>query len=312
MVEFITPDRESKDSKVPKNDESSKQFFTIKRVILIIIAVFVLGILVSSCNVAISPKIAIVPIQGEITTQSGVSLFSQVISSREVADQIYMLADDSTIKVIILDINSPGGSPVASDEISQSIEYAKIQKPVYSVISDLGASGAYWIAASTNRIYSAPLSIVGSIGVTSAGLSFEELIEEYNITYRRQVAGEFKDMGTPFREPSVKEQKKTQELLNSVHEEFIIHVAQHRNLSYEKSKALATGEIFLGKDAQKLGLIDNLSYMQQVIELTQKEFGEELLVIHYDPSSSSSGIFGIKSELNGALYTRDELPINLK
>ena len=195
MVEYINYDKEKNNSSSPdKKQEPKKPVFTLKRVIWGIVGVFILSILVSSCAVMISPKIAVVPIKGEITTNNVQTLFQSQISSRSIANQIYTLADDTTVKAIILDINSPGGSPVASDEISRAVAYARDQKDVYSVISDTGASGAYWVAVSSSEIYAAPLSIVGSIGVTSAGLSFEDFIEEYNISYRRQIAGEFKDI----------------------------------------------------------------------------------------------------------------------
>lgn len=322
MVEFVkfkkkdnedsSKDNSSNSSQKGSNNDSKKPKITTKRVIWTIVLTIVLMFLISSCTVAISPKIAIVPIKGEISTQGSMSLFSSSASSRDIANQIYTLADDETVKAIVLDINSPGGSPVASDEISKAIEYAKEKKEVISVISDLGASGAYWIAASTDRIYTAPLSIVGSIGVTSAGLSFEGLIEEYNITYRRQIAGEFKDMGSPYREQTQEEIEKTQQLLDSVHEEFINHVAMNRNMSYDEAKALSTGEIFLGKDAIELGLIDGNKYMQEVISELKNEIGNSTLVMQYDPIYSTPTLIGVRNEFAGFLQTNQELPVNLK
>lgn len=304
MVEFV----KFKEKKNDEDDNSSKSpkrkpIITFKRVIWITIGVILLSILISSCTVAVSPKIAIVPINGEITTAQSSSLFQVGSpSSRSVANQIYTLADDSTVKGIILDINSPGGSPVASDEISQAISYATSQKPVYSVFSDLGASGAYWIAVSSDKIYSAPLSIVGSIGVTSAMLSFEDFIEEWNITYRSQVAGEFKDMGSLFREPTDEEQKMIQELLDTVHQEFINHIAGSRNLSVEEVTQLATGEIFLGKDAIDLKLVDEIGYIRDVVDDMKNETGyNESLVMTYSPSIQRGGFFSINSPFDSFL-----------
>ena len=314
MVEFVKFKKkdkyESTQNDSPKNN--SKPKITTKRVIWTIVITIILMFLISSCTVAISPKIAIVPIKGEISTQGTLSLFSSSASSRDIANQIYSLADDDTVKAIVLDINSPGGSPVASDEISKAIEYAKEKKEVISVISDLGASGAYWVAASTDKIYTAPLSIIGSIGVTSAGLSFEGLIEEYNITYRRQIAGEFKDMGTPYREQTEEEKEKIQLLLDLVHEEFINHIAINRNMSYDEAKLLSTGEIFLGKDAIELGLVDENKYMQEVISELKNTIGNSTLVMQYDPTYSTPTLIGIRNEFAGLLETNHQLPVNLK
>lgn len=324
MVEFVKFKRkDSEQSKIlrtngsddssPKKEPEKKSLFSIRNIILGVVLVFLLSVLVSSCTVAVSPKIAIVPISGEISTQSSNSLFSLSASSRDIANQIYSLADDTTIKAIVLDINSPGGSPVASDEISQAIYYAKENKPVISVISDLGASGAYWVAASSDKIYSAPLSIVGSIGVTSAGLSFENVLQEYNITYRRQIAGEYKDMGTPYREQTEEEEaQKIQTLLDSVHEEFILHVSNNRNMSFEEAQKLATGEIFLGKDAIDLQLVDEIGYMQQVLDELLNEHGNSALIMQYDPMYSTPTLLGIRNELGGLFETNTELPVSLK
>ncbi|MCH8519174.1 MAG: signal peptide peptidase SppA [Nanoarchaeota archaeon] len=319
MVEYVKlnddSDDSSKDKKRNNNnfknsrDDSSKisSIITVKRVVWSIIILIILSILISSCTIAIAPKIAVVPISGEITTSSSISLFSNTASSRMIANQIYTLADDNSIKAIILDINSPGGSPVASDEIAQAILYAKDKKPVYTVFSDLGASGAYWIAVSSDKIYSAPLSIVGSIGVTSATLSFEEFIQEWNITYRQQTAGEFKDIGSPFREQREDEKIMMQNLLDTVHLEFIEHIAQHRNLSVEYVTSLATGEIFLGRRALELELIDEIGYLRDVIADLREEVGNETLVMTYTPSRTSS-IISVNIPL-GDFFSTNSKPI---
>lgn len=315
MVEFVKfkkkdPEENSIDTSQSKPEK--KSFFTFRNIIVTIVLFILFSILISSCSVAISPKIAVVPITGEISTQSSNSLFSLSASSRDISTQIYSLADDTTIKAIVLDINSPGGSPVASDEISQAVEYAKERKPVISVISDLGASGAYWIAASSDEIYSAPLSLIGSIGVTSATLSFENVLEEYNVTYRRLVAGEYKDLGTPFKELEEEEEKILQSLLDSVYEEFVLHVAKNRNMSYEEAQKLATGEVFLGKDSVELGLVDEIGYMQDVLTLLLNEHGNSTLVMQYDPLYSSPSLLGIREELGGLLQTQHQIPVELR
>lgn len=299
MVEYINYEKEdNKPSSTGKKGEPKKPIFTFKRILLGIGGAILLSILISSCVVMISPKIAVVPIKGEITTNDVQTLFQSQISSRSIANQIYELADDTTVKAIILDINSPGGSPVASDEIARSVAYARDQKDIYSVISDTGASGAYWVAVSSTKIYSAPMSIIGSIGVTSAGLSFEDFIKEYNISYRRQVAGEFKDMGSPYREQTPEEVEKMQTLLDTIHEEFILHVAQNRNLTINETRELATGEIFLGKRAEELRLIDNIGYIRDVKQELKNKHGNETMVLEYS-SFGQNNLFSITNPLAG-------------
>jgi protease-4 len=308
MVEYINYKKDESNRGV----KPKKPVFTLKRIIFGLIGVFLLSMLISSCVVMVSPKIAVVPIKGEITTSNVQTLFESQISSRSIANQIYELADDTTVKAIILDINSPGGSPVASDEIARSVAYAREKKDVYSVISDTGASGAYWVAVSSTKIYSAPMSIIGSIGVTSAGLSFEEFIKEYNISYRRQVAGEFKDMGTPFREQTPEEVEKMQNLLDTIHEEFIVHVARNRNLTINETRELATGEIFLGKKAQELQLIDNIGYIRDVKQELKNKHGNETLILEYD-SFAQGNLFSLTNPLAGFLkISNTENQVELK
>ncbi|MFP4401681.1 MAG: signal peptide peptidase SppA [Candidatus Nanoarchaeia archaeon] len=304
MVEYINYKKDDDTSSSNGKKEPRKPIFTLKRIIWGVVGIFILSILISSCVVSISPKIAVVPIKGEITTNSVQTLFQSQVSSRSIANQIYTLADDSTVKAIILDINSPGGSPVASDEISKAVAYARDQKDVYSVISDSGASGAYWVAASSTQIYAAPLSVVGSIGVTSAGLSFEDFIKEYNVSYRRQIAGEFKDMGSPFREQTPEEIEKMQNLLDTIHEAFIEHVAQNRNMSLNETRSLATGEIFLGSRAQELRLVDEIGYIRDVEQDLKDIHGNETLVLEYS-SFGQGGLFSVSNPLAGFLGISD-------
>lgn len=312
MVEYVKlKDEDSPKKKGPSSQEDKPPIITLRRVVWSIVIIILLSILISSCAVSIAPKIAVVPISGELTTSQSQSLFDARTSSRAIANQIYTLADDNSVRAIILDINSPGGSPVASDEIAQAVMYATELKPVHVVFSDLGASGAYWVAASATKIYSAPLSIVGSIGVTSATLSFENFIEEWNISYRAQVAGEFKDMGSPFREQREEEIIKMQELLDTVHVEFIEHIANSRNMSIEEVTQLATGEIFLGREAVELGLVDELGYIRDVIENLEEELGSGLLVMTFAPSRSTT-LFSILNPLSDLHSLSNQPIINLR
>ena len=174
---------------------------------------FFISTIISSIALSLSPKIAVVPIKGVITSQGGDNLFSSFVSSRFISETIYSLADDETVKVIVLDINSPGGSAVASEEISKSVEYAKSKKKVVALINEIGASGAFFISVSANKTYASSMSYVGSIGVTSAKLSFENFIKEHNITYRKLTAGDKKDIGSIYREPTKEEEETVQKTL---------------------------------------------------------------------------------------------------
>lgn len=293
MVDFIKLDDEKPRRKIRRIRISFKAIF------LTMLVLFLISSLIGSISYSISSKIAVIPINGPILTEKSTTLYGQSISSRDVATTIRAQADDNSVKAILIDINSPGGSPVASEEISKAIEYAKIQKPVYSLISDVGASGAFWIAVSTNKIYASSMSTVGSIGVTSAGLSFENFIVEHNITYRKQTAGEFKDMGSIFRKPSKIEQEKIQTILDDIHTTFINHVATSRNLTYKQVEKYATGEIFLGTKAKKIGFIDEIGYYPDVIaELKNVTGAKNALVITLGNEPNLMDAIGLKAMLD--------------
>lgn len=287
-IKFKSDDEERKTKK------KLRPIFSFKSFLIIILLIFLISSTIESISYSMASKIALVPINGIIMTQKETSIYGSSISSREIAQILEDIKEDKTIKAVILDINSPGGSPVASEEISKAIESLKEKKPVYALINDVGASGAFWIAVSADKVYASSMSTVGSIGVTSAGLSFENFIREYNITYRKQTAGELKDMGTPFREPTQKEEEIIQNLLNEIHTNFIQHVATSRNMSFQKVQNYSTGEIFLGSSAKQIGFIDEIGYYPDVLKDIKDKVGDAM-VVTYEPDLTIFQALGIES-----------------
>ncbi len=295
MADFIKLDKEDQGDKKRR----TKYKFKFRTFVLIFITLLILSSLISSISFSLTPKIAIVPINGVITTSEDSFILSQsTTSSRYIAQTLIDLSNDNTVKAVLLDINSPGGSPVASEEISNAIDIVKSKNiTVYALINDVGASGGFWVAVSANKVYASSMSTVGSIGVTSAGLSFENFIKEYNITYRKQTAGEFKDMGSPYRKPTQKEEEKIQNILDEVHSNFITHVAKERNMTYDEVKEYATGEIFLGSTAKEIGFIDEIGYYPNVITEIKNEVGD-ITIVNYGPEPTFAQALGLKSLFN--------------
>lgn len=218
-------------------------------------------------------NVAVIPIHGVILT-SGSAFGTQVVTADEMVILLEKARKDRTIKAVILEINSPGGSPVASDEIGQAVqELRAANKTVVAWIREVGASGGYWIAANTDHIVANRMSITGSIGVTGSYFGFEEFIDEHNITYRRLVSGEKKDIGSPFRDMSEEERKFIEEKLDSIHWFFVDEVARNRNIPFEDVEALATGEYFLGFEALEAGLIDELGGYDEAITYIEETRG---------------------------------------
>lgn len=219
-----------------------------------------------------SGSVAIVPVQGTILTTG--SSTRATITADDMTRILYDLKDNNRVKAVILDINSGGGSPVGSDEIGQALQALRAEKPVVSVIREVGASGAYWVATNTDYIIANPMSITGSIGVTASSFGIDELLDEFNVTYRRLVTGERKDLGSPFREMTQEELLFLQDKIDSIHDFFVQEVATNRNMSFEEVQELATGEFFLGFEAQNKGLVDSLGGMREA-ENYLRELGIE-------------------------------------
>ncbi|MEM2138608.1 MAG: signal peptide peptidase SppA [Candidatus Woesearchaeota archaeon] len=232
-------------------------------------------------------NIAIIPMYGVISVSEGDMFSSDVISSDAVIKKIEKAENNKEIKAIIFDINSPGGSPVATDEISQKIKSLK-QKNIttISVIREYGASGAYWIASSTDYIFANRMSLVGSIGVIGSYLDFSGLLNRYNITYQRYVSGNLKDMGSPFKQASEEEKIVFQKMINDLNEIFINEVSENRNLSVDYVRELATGQVYLGIEAKELGLIDEIGSKQDAIKLIEKKTNISANIIEYKESKS--------------------------
>lgn len=215
-------------------------------------------------------NVAVIQINGLITTTGADAYFGTTTKSDDIIKLIEKADEDKKIKAVLLEINSPGGGPVASDEISSAIK--RTEKPTVSLIREIGASGGFWIATAADKVYANRMSITGSIGATSSKLVFPGLIQDYNVTYRRLVAGEHKDAGSRWRKMTLEERELFEHELKAVHEEFIRAVAENREMSYEEVKEHADGFIFSGREAYEYGFVDELGNKNDV-----KKYLEELL-----------------------------------
>ena len=226
-------------------------------------------------------NVAHIKVEGIITTAAQRDLFSQEIgaSSDRIVEFIRRADADRSISGIILEINSPGGSGVASDEIARALR--NVDKPTVAYIREVGASGAYWIASSSDHILANRLSTVGSIGVIASYLEFSGFLERYNISYQRFIAGEKKDFGSPFREPTPAETAQFQAQLEELHNIFIEEVAAGRGLDAEYIRSIADGSFVTGNAALELGLIDGFGGYDEAVLYMQEVLGRNITVVNY-------------------------------
>lgn len=197
-------------------------------------------------------KIAVIKIRGTIS--SGQDILTQTFTPDDALPMIQKAEEDPSVKAVFFDIDSPGGSVVASREIAYAV--AEMDKPTLCWMGDVAASGAYWIASSCDYIMADPLTLTGSVGVTASYIEFSRLFEKYGVTYEQITSGESKDMGTPFRNMTSEERNKMAYIVNETFTYFITDVAAKRHLTPEQVDKIKEGDIFLGKDAISLGLID--------------------------------------------------------
>ena len=208
--------------------------------------------------------VAIVPVQGEIAYSQSSILGGGVATPQSITDGIKQAEEDSSVSAIVLDVNSPGGSPVASEEIMNAVKNAK--KPVVVWISDIGASGAYLVASPADKIVASPSSIVGSIGVILSLTDLSGLYQKIGVNQYAIKAGEYKDMGASYRNLTPEEEQMLQEMVNQDYEYFIKQVAENRKLDLDYVRSIAEGKIYTGTQAKDLKLVDETGDREKAIE----------------------------------------------
>ena len=183
-------------------------------------------------------------------------------------------------KAVALIVNSPGGSPVQSSLIGARIRRLSEEKgvPVHAFVEDVAASGGYWIACAADRIWTDETSIVGSIGVISAGFGLNEFIERHGIHRRVHTAGRSKSMMDPFRPEKEEDVARLNRILDGVHESFIEHVRTRRAGKLADDPDLFTGEIWIGKRAHEVGLTDGVAHL---VPKMKEIFGKDVRFAAY-------------------------------
>jgi protease-4 len=202
-----------------------------------------------------------------------VDLDGVIISPQPVVGELKKFADDSSIKAIILHVNSPGGGVAASEEIYREVKRIKEKKKIVVSIETVGASGAYYIASGSNKIYANQGSIVGSIGVIAEWVNYGELLKWAKLKSVVIKTGEFKDTGNPARDLTPAEQAYMQSLIDSMFGQFIQAVSDGRGIKVDQVRSIANGKVWTGQDALGMKLIDGIGDFEAVVKETAKSVG---------------------------------------
>lgn len=178
---------------------------------------------------------------------------------------------------LIYEINSGGGTVVASKEVMRSVE--SVEKPTVCRIRDIGASGAYLAVLGCDKIVADSMSLTGSIGVKASYLEFSGLMEKLGVEHVNLTAGSLKDTGSRYRNITDEEKEILRKKIDTIHDQFVTVVKKRRNLSSDEAERVETGEAFLGKTAKKLGMVDRLGGREAAVEEAENMTGKDLSTV---------------------------------
>jgi len=227
----------------------------------------ILPVMSIACGVtADENKVAVIPLSGPVQTERTALFFGgSVISPQLVRSQLERAREDYAVKAVVLQIESPGGSVAACQEILNEIE--RLEKPIVVSLGTLAASGGYFISAKADKIVALPGTLTGSIGVISQVPNLKGLLEKLGIEMEVFTAGKYKDMYAGVRELTPEERELLQEMTDQLYDQFVQVVVDGRGLSEAKVRDLATGQLYTGEQAKELGLVDELGGLNTAIDL---------------------------------------------
>jgi signal peptide peptidase SppA len=225
------------------------------------------------------PVVNVVRLQGAITTAG------RGLDDASLAAPLHRAFTRGKPVAVALQINCPGGSPVQSSLIAARIQRLSIEHevPVVAFVEDVAASGGYWLACAADEIHADVGSLVGSIGVISAGFGFHDLIGRYGVERRVHTAGTSKSMLDPFRPEKAEDVAKLEGWLDDLHGIFIAYVKSRRGARLADDPAIFSGEVWVGEKGRAKGLIDGIGHM---IPVMKARHGDKVRFRRYGPKRS--------------------------
>lgn len=228
---------------------------------------------IEKLGVKAKQSIALIYCIGDIVSGIGDESESGFITSQGMANIISSVAKNKKLKAIVLRINSPGGSGIASDIIWREIEEARKIKPVIISMSNIAASGGYYIAMSGDSIIAQSSSIIGSIGVYAGKFSMNNLYRKIGITKEEIPRGENANLFSETKKFSEKQRQLIQDGIEDFYKRFVEKVAEGRNMTYEEVDEIAQGRVWTGSQSVAIGLIDKIGSLHDAIQIAKKMIG---------------------------------------
>lgn len=230
-------------------------------------------------------KVLLIDLSGVISSQDKDGLIQQPNMVAALKEELTKASKDEKVKAVVLRINSPGGTVNASDILYHELKSFKATRKIPVVVSmmDVAASGGYYAAMASDAILVHPSTVTGSIGVIMLTVNAKGLMEKVGVEANAITSGPRKDMGSPFRTMTAEEKAIFQGVIDSFYQRFLSVVQEGRpNLSVDQIKKLADGRIYSGEQAKAAGLVDDIGYLDEAIELAKKKAGlTEARVVTY-------------------------------
>lgn len=256
-------------------------------------------------------KLALINLEGEISSESSGGMIGETGSAESVLKSLRKAYKDTSVRGILLTIDSPGGTVAMSQEIYETILRIREKKPVVVSMSDLAASGGYYISSAADRIFAEPGTLTGSVGVIMSSFDVHDLMsQKLGIKANVIKSGKFKDIASPYRPLSSDDKNLLQNIIDSTYKQFVGAITKgrvNRNDSYkvketvltlENLKKYADGRILTGEQAQKLGFVDQLGGIYESQEALNnmahckfRLFQKELPLVRYNVSTGLESIF---------------------
>ena len=243
------------------------------------------------------PKIAVLYAAGIIALGKSNydSPSGNVVGSETLVDYLRKARADSAVKAIVLRIDSPGGSAIASDVIWREVMLTKNQKPVIASMSDVAASGGYYIAMPAHAIVAEPSTLTGSIGVVITKFVIDGTLKKLGLNMEGVSQGKYAQMYSPVRPFSPEERARVAENMQATYDTFVEKAAQGRNTTPEKIDAIAQGRVWTGRQAKQLGLVDELGGLDRAVAIAKQRAkipqDSEVELVIYPPKKSFYEIF---------------------
>jgi len=259
----------------------------------------------SSLGLETGRKVALIYAMGPIIGGDGTY---DMIGGRTLSQAIRGAREDRSIAAIVLRVDSPGGSAVASDVIWREAFLAKKEKPLVVSMSDLAGSGGYWISMAGHRVFAQPQTLTGSIGVIGGKFSLSGLFKKLGITAERIAYGQRADLFTTFRPYSPEERRLLKEQILWTYDKFISKAAEGRNLTREEVDGIGRGRVWTGRQAREIRLVDELGGLDKALAAAKSLAGipanEEVRLVVWPQRVSLLGtIFGrprVKTDVFGS------------